>query len=73
MASVNELVFTTCFDIILIYMQNICNNCSNTILYTVKPIYSRHLGTRKYCPDYRGVLISECPDYRGVHISECPQ
>ena len=26
---------------------------------TVKPVYSRHLGTQQNCPDYRGVLISE--------------
>ena len=25
-------------------------------------LYSEHLGTRKDCPDYRGVLISEVED-----------
>ena len=27
--------------------------------YTVKPVYSGHLGTQQNCPYYRGVLISE--------------
>ena len=30
-------------------------------IITVKPVYSRHLGTQQNCPYYRGVLISECP------------
>ena len=55
---------------------------------TVELVYSRHLGTPKNCPDYRGVLISQvrlytfilqygtttdCPYYRSVLISECSQ
>ena len=28
----------------------------------MKPLYSRHLGNRKNCPDYRGVLISGVED-----------
>ena len=31
--------------------------------YTVKPVYSRHLGTQQNCPYYRGVLISEVQLY----------
>ena len=32
----------------------------NVFQTTVKPLYSGHLGTKKNCPYYRGVLISEC-------------
>ena len=44
---------------------------------TVEPVYYGHLGTRKKCPDYQGVLIfqtfhtiTKCVDYAGVRM--CP-
>ena len=55
----------------------------NTKVYTVKPVYSGHLGTYLKCPDYQGVLIflhvngyfgtiNECPDYGSVPIFKGP-
>ena len=41
-------------------------------MYTVKFVYSRHLWTKKNCPDYRGVLISEVHLYT-LYIAMGPQ
>ena len=47
----------------------------------MEPVYYRHLGTNKKCPDYQGDFpcqfisfgtITKCVDYAGVLIFKCP-
>ena len=38
-------------------------------VYNTEPYYLGHLGSRKNCPDYRGVLISGVEDVLGPSIA----
>ena len=59
-------------------LHNYYNKTVNIIIiieydYTVKPVYSGHLGTPKNCPDYRGVLISQVHYFIHIYIAMGPQ
>ena len=58
----------------------IYNEVSQVWFITVKPVYSKHLGTQKivlitemsfYGHLYSNGTVTDCPDYRGVLIFEC--
>ena len=47
------------------------NHSNKTVRLTVEPVYYRHLGTNKKCPDYQGILIVQVSLYDKAHLGVC--